>query len=84
MIILQHRFALIRRYVLGVLLLVPLLFAPGAPSQAAMVFLDFTGVAVEVNEGPVFNPASDPNGAAQRKIKAGGCAVASDGQVFEL
>ncbi len=30
------------------------------------------------------NPASDPNGAAQRKIKAAGCAVAFDGQVFGL
>ncbi len=30
------------------------------------------------------NPASDPNGAAQRKVKAAGCAVAADGQVFGL
>ncbi len=62
MSILHCRFALIRRYVLGVLLLVPLLFAPGAPSQAATVFFaDFTDVAAQVNEGPVFNPASAPN-----------------------
>ena len=58
---LHRRFALIRRYVLGVLCLVPLLFAPGTPSQAAMVFADFTTVAAQVNEGPVFNPASAPN-----------------------
>ena len=40
---LQRRFALIRRYVLGVLLLVPLFFAQGAHTQAAIVKFDGTG-----------------------------------------
>ncbi len=44
MIILQRGFALIRRYVLGVLLLVPLVFAQGAQPQAAMVPFDGSGV----------------------------------------
>ncbi len=39
----QRRFALIRRYVLGVLLLVPLLFAQGAQPQAAVVNFDGSG-----------------------------------------
>ncbi len=43
MIILQRRFALIRRYVLGVILVVPLFFAQGAQPQAATVNSDGTG-----------------------------------------
>ncbi len=42
--ILQRRFALIIRYVLGVLILVPLVFAQGTQPQAAVVQFDGTGV----------------------------------------
>ncbi len=48
MSILQRRFALIRRYVLGVLLLVPLFLAQGAPPQAAMVQPNGSGSATGV------------------------------------
>ena len=37
------------------------LLAFGPPASAATVFLDFTDVAAQINEGPVFNPASAPN-----------------------
>ncbi len=43
MSILQRRFSLIRRWVLGVLLLVPLFFALGAQPQAAVVNFDGSG-----------------------------------------
>ena len=41
---LQRRFALIRRYVLGVLLVVPLFFAQGTQPQAALVQFDYSGL----------------------------------------
>ena len=41
---LQRRFALIRRYVLGVLLVVPLFFMQGAQSQAAIVQFHYSGL----------------------------------------
>ena len=46
---LQRRFALIRRYVLGVLLVVPLFFAQGTQPQAAVVqFPSMTGLATGI------------------------------------
>ena len=41
---LQRRFALIRRHVLGVSLLVPLFFAQGTQPQAALVQFDYSGL----------------------------------------
>ena len=46
---LQRRFALIRRYVLGVLLVVPLFFMQGAQSHAYLVNLDGNGDAISIS-----------------------------------
>ncbi len=45
---LQRRFALIRRYVLGVLLVVPLVFAPGPQPQAATLVTDGSGLVTDI------------------------------------
>lgn len=47
MSILQRRFSLMRRYILGVLILVPLVFAPGAQPKAALV-TDGSGLVTDI------------------------------------
>ena len=48
MSIFQRRFAVIRRYVLGVLLVVPLVFAQGAQPQAATLVTDGSGLVTDI------------------------------------
>ncbi len=48
--IVRRRFSLIRRYVLGVVLLVPLCFAPGAQTQATVVNFNGAGDVTSIDD----------------------------------
>ena len=50
MSILQRRFSLIRRYVWGVVLLVPLCFAPGTQTQATVINFDGAGAVTSIDD----------------------------------
>ena len=48
--ILQRRFSLIRRYVLGIVLLVPLCFVPGTQTQATVINFDGAGDVTSIDD----------------------------------